>query len=106
MEFERAIRGRISKAKTEWAKKEYTQWNPVYERWDLVQPAYQLHWKLAAAFTGLVFMVRGNHNSHCEHLSFLFPHYPLTSSRPFHTLTLTIPLTPSPSPFFPSEWTS
>ena len=61
MEFEREIRGRINKAKTESAKKKYSQWNPVYEKYDLVQPGNHLYGKLAAAFSGLVFMVRGGH---------------------------------------------
>ena len=58
MEFERAIRTRITKATTESAKKKFTRYNPVYEREELVQPDNQLYGKLAAAFTGLVFMVR------------------------------------------------
>lgn len=57
VEFERAIRSRITNAKTESAKKKYTRLNPVYDKYDLVQPDNHLYGKLAAAFSGLVFMV-------------------------------------------------
>ena len=88
MEFERAIRGRITKANTESAKKKYTQYNPVYERWDLVQPDNHLYGKLAAAFTGLVFMVRGGHNSYCENLSLSYLYHSLHSLPPLQVLVV------------------
>ena len=99
MEFERAIRSRITNAKTESAKKKYTRLNPVYDKYDLVQPDNHLYGKLAAAFSGLVFMVRGGHvcDSDCGHSLPSHPHHPSHSSlSPPLTLTTTHLHHPSP----------
>jgi hypothetical protein len=57
IEFERSIRKKIKNAKSDSAKAKYRRWNPVHERYELIQPDTSLYPKLIAGISGLAMLV-------------------------------------------------